>query len=45
MLDILVTEAVLNKGTDFKDAQPENMPDIFVTEAVLNKGTDSKALQ
>jgi hypothetical protein len=45
MLDIVVTEEVLNKGTDFKESQLANIRDIFVTELVLNKGTDSKALQ
>jgi len=39
MLDILVTAAVLNSGTDFKEVQPLNMLAIFVTEAVLNSGT------
>jgi hypothetical protein len=42
MLDILRTEAVLNKGTDFKDEQKLNIELMLVTEAVLNKGTDFK---
>jgi hypothetical protein len=45
MLVIAVTDAVLNKGTDFKELQPSNMLAILVTETVLNKGTDSKDLQ
>jgi hypothetical protein len=40
---MVVTEAVLNKGTDFKEKQESNIWDIYVTEAVLNKGTDFKA--
>ena len=42
MLVIVVTEAVLNKGTDFKETQPLNMLIILVTRMVLNKGTDFK---
>jgi len=40
MRETVVTAAVLNKGTDRRDEQPENMPVIVVTAAVLNNGTD-----
>ena len=42
MADIVVTDCVLNKGTDFKDIHPLNILLIVVTEAVSNKGTDLK---
>jgi hypothetical protein len=45
MLDIFVTDCVLNKGTDSKEIQLLNMLAILVTDAVLNKGTDSKDAQ
>ena len=42
MLAIVVTEAVLNKGTDFKEIHPLNMLAIVVTDCVASKGTDFK---
>ena len=39
ILPILVTFAVLNKGTDCKTKQPLNILDMLVTAAVLNRGT------
>jgi hypothetical protein len=37
---MIVTEAVLNKGTDSSVLQLLNIDCMVVTEAVLNKGTD-----
>jgi hypothetical protein len=45
MLAIVVTTAVLNKGTDFRLMQFANIKLIVVTDEVLNKGTDSKDKQ
>ena len=45
MLDISVTDCVLNKGTDSNEIHPLNILDIFVTEAVSNKGIDSRDTQ
>jgi hypothetical protein len=42
---MLVTLAVLNKGTDCSELQPLNIPVMLVTLAVLNKGTDCSELQ
>ena len=42
MVVMVVTELVLNKGTDFKEIHPLNMLPIVVTKGVLNKGTDFK---
>ena len=39
ILDIFVTDAVLNSGTLVNAAQLENILDISVTDAVLNNGT------
>ena len=44
ILDISVTDAVLNKGTDFNTKQLANMLDMFVTREVLNRGTAVSAL-
>jgi len=40
MLDMLVTEDVLNNGTVFNETHEENMLVILVTEAVSNNGAD-----
>jgi len=45
MFAMLVTEAVLNSGTDCNDLQPWNMLVIVVTEDVLNNGTDCNEIQ
>ena len=39
MLSMLVTAAVLNKGTVARERQFLNILDIFVTATVLNSGT------
>ena len=45
ILDIFVTDAVLNSGTLVNAAQLENIIDIVVTDAVLNSGTLVNAAQ
>jgi hypothetical protein len=42
---MVVTEAVLKRGTDCNETQSLNILVMFVTEAVLKRGTDCNELQ
>jgi hypothetical protein len=42
---MVVTDVVLNKGTDVSELHALNILLVVVTDAVLNKGTDVSELQ